>query len=136
MVKPLSCPSPEGNASAMAPAGLPAGVPFKRCGSCGSWLRAAYFGSDASRHDGLTATCRECRRRCYERNRTQARLRDAKNHQARRAAFYRARYEALLAALPDLVLDRLPEGLRPSAMQRRVHRAAHRKRAAGLPVTY
>jgi hypothetical protein len=70
------------------------------------------------------------------RNRTQARLRDAKNHQTQRAADYRARFEALLDALSDAILDRLPASLQPSPMQRRVARAAHRKRSAGLPVIY
>jgi hypothetical protein len=94
------------------------------------------FHLSASEPEGRTKSCKDCRRREYLRNRTQARLRDAKNHQARRAEDYRARFEALLSALPDLVLDRLPSPIRPSPMQRRVARAAHRKRAAGLPVVY
>ena len=108
----------------------------KFCGSCNSWLPVHCFGKDASQPSGHAKACRECRRREYLRNRTQARLRDAKNHQARRAEHYRARFEALLANLPDYILDRLPEGLRPTPMQRRVHRAAYRKRVVGLPVVY
>jgi hypothetical protein len=75
--------------------------------------------------------CNECRARCYKRNRTAARLRDAKNHQARRAASYRARFEALLAALSPGLLATLPAEIRPTDHQLRVHRSNHRKRTAG-----
>jgi hypothetical protein len=111
-------------------------VAYKRCQSCGSWLPLSHFHRDSGRADGLARACRDCRRREYRRNRKQAQLRDAKNYQARRAEDYRARFEALLAALPDLILDRLPVSLQPTPMQRRVARAAHRKRSAGLPVIY
>lgn len=112
------------------------GSEWKHCGSCRSWLPLSQFGQDHSQPSGHAKACRECRRREYLRNRTQARLRDAKGHQARRAEHYRARFEALLAALPEWVLDRLSADLQPTPMQRRVARAAHRKRAAGLPVIY
>lgn len=130
-----SCPVPSPG-SVSAAAGSPAGTECKFCGSCRSWLPLSHFGADSSQPSGHAKACRECRRRDYLRNRTHARLRDAKNHQSRRADDYRARFEALLSALPDVILDRLPAALRPTPMQRRVARAAHRKRSAGLPVVY
>jgi hypothetical protein len=133
MTDPCPKPSPRAGAEQMARIEATA---HKFCGSCHSWLPTSQFTADSSRPDGLARACRDCRRRTYLRNRTQARLRDAKNHQARRAEDYRARFEALIAALPDAVLDRLPAALRPTPMQRRVARAAHRKRSAGLPVVY
>lgn len=133
MSNPCPMPSPGMSPATDAPS---AGIECKFCGSCRSWLPLSQFHHDSSQPSGHTKACRECRRREYFRNRTQARLRDAKNHQARRAEEYRARFEAILAALPDAILDRLPAPLRPSPMQRRVARAAHRKRSAGLPVIY
>ncbi len=139
----LACPVPQvPPASSCALSVTPAvteghsGGDFKYCGSCHSWLPLARFGQDHSQPSGHAKACRDCRAREYKRNRTQCRLRDAKNHQMRRAEHYRSRYEALIAALPDWVLGRLPADIRPTAMQLRVHRAAHRKRAVGLPVTY
>lgn len=123
------------------PSAVPATAPpttessHKRCSSCDSWLPLDQFGRDSHQPSGYTKSCRDCRRRCYRRNRPQARLRDAKSHQTRRAENYRARFDALVAALPDPVLDRLPDVIRPTPMQRRLARAAARKRAAGLPVT-
>ena len=128
------CPDSRPDPTCGQPPGT--GVDCKLCGSCHSWLPLSQFGADRGQPTGHTGACRECRRRGYLRNRTQARLRDAKNHQARRAEHYRARFEALLAALPNWTLDRLPAALRPTPMQCRVARAAHRKRSVGLPVVY
>ena len=64
---------------------------LKHCGSCHSWLPLAHFGQDRSQPSGHAKACRDCRQREYRRNRTQARLRDAKGHQARHAEHYRRR---------------------------------------------
>lgn len=111
-------------------------TPYKRCGACTTHLPLVMFGKDASRPDGIAKDCRECRRRIYQKTKHLAQTRDSRNHQARKAERYRARFEALILALPDVVLDRLPAELAPTPMQRRVARAASRKRSAGLPVRY
>lgn len=115
---------------------VPVVIQCQLCTSCRSWLPLNQFGRDRHRPSGHTKSCRDCRRKSYLRNRTQSKLRDAKVHQAQRAESYRVRFEALLSALPDYVFDLVPVELRPSPMQLRVHRAAHRKRSAGLVVVY
>lgn len=84
-------------------------IPSKQCGSCHSWLPLDQFGSDTSKPDLHTGSCRDCRRREHLRNKRTATLRNERNRHRRLYLRWKARALAAEKALKGMAAGATPK---------------------------